>query len=31
MVDMTAKKDKNNYNTDKYKIGEELWVYLDLP
>lgn len=31
MVDMTAKKDINHYNTDQYISWDELWVYLDLP
>lgn len=31
MVDMTAKKDINYYNTDQYISLDELWVYLDLP
>lgn len=30
MVDMTAKKDINYYNTDQYISWDELWVYLDL-
>ena len=31
MVDMTAKKDINYYNTDQNISWDELWVYLDLP
>lgn len=31
MVDMTAKKYINYYNTDQYISWDELWVYLDLP
>lgn len=31
MVDMTAKKGINYYNTDQYISWDELWVYLDLP
>ena len=31
MVDMTAKKDINYYNTVQYISWDELWVYLDLP
>jgi hypothetical protein len=31
MVDMTAQKDINYYNTDQYISWDELWVYLDLP
>ena len=31
MVDMTAKKDINYYNTDQYISWDELWLYLALP